>query len=61
MKKKYRDYAEKYGDVMTFTFRGDRNEWVDFVTKVKKERKQVWEVLKPLIDSYMRKEFEEKK
>ena len=36
------------------TFRGNRNEWIDFVAKVKKERKEVWGVLSQLIRQYLR-------
>lgn len=39
-------------DVMTF--KGDRDRWIDFVTKVKKERKTVWEVLSGFIESYLK-------
>lgn len=39
----------------TVTFKGDRNLWIDFVSKIKKQRKNVWEVLEPLIRSYLRK------
>ena len=37
------------------TFKGDRDVWIDFVSKVKKQRKQVWEVLEPLIKKYLKK------
>ncbi len=37
----------------TLTFKGDRDKWIDFTTKVKKERKEVWEVLSQLIDKYL--------
>ena len=36
------------------TLRGDRDVWVDFVYKCKKQRKQVWEVLSKLIRQYLR-------
>lgn len=36
------------------TFRGDRDLWIDFVAKVKKDRKQVWEVLEKFIRSYLK-------
>jgi hypothetical protein len=35
------------------TFRGDRNVWIDFVAKVKKERKEVWEVLAQFMHKYL--------
>ena len=31
------------------SFKGERNEWIDFVAKVKKKKKTVWDVLKDLI------------
>jgi len=37
------------------TLKGDRNLWIDFVTKIKKERKQVWEVLEKFIRAYLKK------
>ena len=37
------------------TFRGDRELWIDFVAKVKKNKKQVWQVLKQFIISYIKK------
>lgn len=36
------------------TFRGERNLWIDFVAKVKKERKSVWEVLEKFIKDYLK-------
>ncbi len=36
------------------TLKGDRNVWIDFVAKVKKERKEVWEVLEGLIKDYIK-------
>lgn len=36
------------------TFRGDRDLWIDFVAKVKKDRKQVWEVLEKFIRAYLK-------
>lgn len=36
------------------TFRGDRNVWIDFVSKVKKDRKEVWEVLSKFINKYIK-------
>ena len=35
------------------TLKGDRDLWIDFVAKVKKEKKQVWEVLGRLIKEYL--------
>ena len=40
-------------DVMTF--RGERDLWVDFVNKIRKEKKNVWDVLKPFIKKYLEK------
>ncbi len=37
------------------TFKGDRDTWIDFVSKIKKQRKKVWEVLEPLIKEYIKK------
>jgi len=36
------------------SLRGERDLWIDFVTKVKKDRKEVWEVLSALINSYLK-------
>jgi hypothetical protein len=46
------------GDDKDFTlisFRGDRNIWQDFIYKIKKDKKQVWEVLEPLLKTYIKK------
>lgn len=45
--------TKKYGDVITL--RGDRNLWIDFIAKVKKQRKTVWEILEPFIKSFLKK------
>lgn len=37
------------------TLKGNRNLWIDFVAKIKKERKEVWQVLEVLIKEYLRK------
>lgn len=37
------------------TFKGDREIWIDFIAKVKKQRKQVWWVLEPLLKNYIKK------
>jgi len=41
------------GDIITF--RGDRDIWIDFIAKIKKERKNVWQVLEKFIISYLKK------
>lgn len=38
------------------SFIGERELWIDFVCKVKKNRKEVWEVLKPMLEEYIRGE-----
>ncbi len=35
------------------TFRGNRDLWIDFVSKIKKKRKKVWEVLEVFIRDYL--------
>ncbi len=37
------------------TFRGDRNLWIDFVANIKKDRKQVWQVLEKFIKAYLKR------
>ena len=39
----------------TITFKGNRDLWIDFVAKVKKERKEIWQVLEKLINEYLKK------
>jgi len=34
------------------TFRGNRNEWYDFSTKVKKNRTSVWNAIRGLLKGY---------
>jgi len=36
------------------TFKGNRELWIDFVAKVKKQRKKVWDVLKEFIKEYLK-------
>ena len=36
------------------TMKGDRNLWIDFVAKVKKQKKQVWQVLEKFIREYLK-------
>ncbi len=36
------------------SFRGERNKWIDFVAKVKKDNKSIWEVMEKLIDIYLK-------
>jgi len=36
----------------TLTFRGERDAWLDFTHKVKKDKKIVWDVLKLAIEKY---------
>jgi len=38
----------------SITIKGDRNKWIDFISKVKKNKKSVWEVLEKLIDKYLK-------
>jgi hypothetical protein len=35
------------------SFKGDRDIWQDFMYKVKKNKKQVWEVLEPMLNKYV--------
>lgn len=35
-------------------FRGERNLWIDFIAKIKKERKTVWQILKPFIEKQVK-------
>lgn len=35
------------------TFRGKRDLWIDFVSKVKKQKKEVWDVLSVFIKKYL--------
>ncbi|MDP7199325.1 MAG: hypothetical protein QF486_06970 [Candidatus Woesearchaeota archaeon] len=37
------------------SFRGERELWLDFVHAVRKNREQVWDVLKPTLDQYTKK------
>lgn len=40
------------GDVITF--RGNRDLWIDFVAKLKKDKKEVWEILEKFIKNYLK-------
>ena len=37
----------------TITIRGERDLWLDFVHKAKKEKKKAWEVLNPYLRKYI--------
>jgi len=37
------------------TLKGNRDLWIDFVAKIKKEKKEVWEVLEKMILEYLKK------
>ena len=49
-------YMAGDSDFTLISFRGDRNIWQDFMHKVKKNKKQVWEVMEPLLNEYIKKE-----
>jgi len=38
----------------TISLRGERDKWLDFIYKCKKQRKQVWDVLEPCIDKFLK-------
>jgi hypothetical protein len=35
------------------TIRGERELWLDFIHKAKKEKKKVWEILSPFLKKYV--------
>lgn len=35
------------------TLRGERDMWIDFIHKAKKEKKKVWDVLSPFLRKYV--------
>jgi hypothetical protein len=35
------------------TLRGERGLWIDFIYKVKKEKKKAWDVLSPFLKKYI--------
>ncbi len=35
------------------TLRGERDEWIDFIHKAKKEKKKAWDVLSPFLRKYI--------
>ncbi len=37
------------------SIKGDKDLWVDFVNKIRKNKTQVWIVLEPFIKDYIRK------
>jgi len=39
----------------TLSLRGDRNKWIDFIAKCKKNKKTAWDVMEPVIDNYLKK------
>ena len=43
----------------TITLKGERDLWIDFVAKVKKEKRVVWDVLRPCLEKYLGKNKKE--
>lgn len=41
-------------ELSQINFRGERDLWIDFVAKIKKERKTVWQVIKPFIEKIVK-------
>ena len=39
----------------SISIKGDRELWIDFVSKVKKDHKEVWEVLSKYIKDYLKR------
>ena len=37
------------------SLKGDRDIWLEFTYKVKKNKKQVWEILEPMLKDYIKK------
>ena len=37
----------------TISLRGERDLWIDFIHKAKKEKKKAWEVLTPFLKKYV--------
>ena len=37
------------------SIKGDRDTWIDFVAKIKKQNKEVWGVLEPMIKKYLKR------
>ncbi len=42
------------------TIRGEREIWIDFIYKAKKEKKKVWDVLNPYLRKYISSDQETK-
>ena len=36
------------------TFRGKRDTWIDFVSQIKKEKKEVWDIMSVMIRKYLK-------
>ena len=45
----------------TITIRGDRNLWLEFSHAVKKNRSEIWDILKPLLVKYISNSEKESK
>jgi hypothetical protein len=39
----------------TISLKGDKSLWLDFTVKLKKQKKEVWQVLEPFIRRYVNK------
>lgn len=43
------------------SFRGNRDVWIDFTYKLRKDRKEVWDVLEKFIQNYLKESMKMKK
>jgi hypothetical protein len=42
-------------DFTLISLRGNRDLWQDFMYKIKKNKKQVWEILEPMLKDYIKR------
>jgi len=48
--------SQNSNGLKTISFRGDKNKWIDLQYTIKKNgHRNVWEVLEPIIDDYLKK------
>lgn len=47
--------SKNFNKSVTISFRGDKDKWIDFQYTTKKEgHKNVWVVLEPMLDEYLK-------
>jgi hypothetical protein len=50
------DEKKESDEYELISLRGDRDIWLDFTHKIRKNKKKVWEILEPMLKEYIQNE-----